>query len=236
MQNRTLPTAALAHPLPAHPPIPTGQIMVPLSDSLSSFNCRRDVDAYKGTTTNDEDFMKAACSQIHVMESSCPRARLGADISHGGVGECDDNGITVGPWHRCDFDLTTGASETGLRACTYTMYQDTEDPSSLVESFRTTSISLMVWTLISSINLLLIRCDLKKLSFKLSPASLEICSSSLSVLKQGHINPIDHSLSTIRALTLQFCVPDVDTGTAVTSKTRSCSSFFTLSSGGWFDD
>ncbi|KDQ51813.1 hypothetical protein JAAARDRAFT_40841, partial [Jaapia argillacea MUCL 33604] len=140
------------------------------------------------TTTNDEDFMKASCSKIYVMESFCPRARLGTDISHGGVGECDDNGITVGPWHR----------ETGLRACTYTMYQDSQDPSSLVESFRTTSISLM-------------------LSFKLSPASLEICSSSLSVLKQGHINPIDHSLSTIRALTLQFCVPDVDTS-------------------GWFDD
>ncbi|KDQ50294.1 hypothetical protein JAAARDRAFT_211793 [Jaapia argillacea MUCL 33604] len=63
--------------------------------------------------------MKGAYSQIYAMESSCPH--LGADMSHAEIEECDDSVIAVCPWHRYDFDLKTGESETGLRACTYTV-------------------------------------------------------------------------------------------------------------------
>ncbi|KAG9312269.1 hypothetical protein JVU11DRAFT_7572 [Chiua virens] len=51
------------------------------------------------------------------MESACPH--LGADMSHADIEECDNSAIAVCPWHRYDFDLRTGESETGLRACTY---------------------------------------------------------------------------------------------------------------------
>ncbi|KAL0571544.1 hypothetical protein V5O48_010420 [Marasmius crinis-equi] len=58
------------------------------------------------------------------MESSCPH--LGADMSHAdieeygdGEGEEETTAVAVCPWHRYDFDLKTGKSETGLRACTY---------------------------------------------------------------------------------------------------------------------
>ncbi|KAF5376496.1 hypothetical protein D9615_008665 [Tricholomella constricta] len=56
-------------------------------------------------------------NQIYVMESSCPH--LGADLSHADIEECESSIIAVCPWHRYDFDLRTGKSETGLRACTY---------------------------------------------------------------------------------------------------------------------
>lgn len=77
--------------------------------------------------------------QIYVMESSCPH--LGADMSHADIEECETGMVAVCPWHRfvvyilaiirkkalnakhCtnryDFDLKTGKSETGLKACTY---------------------------------------------------------------------------------------------------------------------
>ncbi|KDR72901.1 hypothetical protein GALMADRAFT_125747 [Galerina marginata CBS 339.88] len=55
--------------------------------------------------------------QIYVMEASCPH--LGADMSHAEIEECDTGIVAVCPWHRYDFDLKTGKSETGLRACTY---------------------------------------------------------------------------------------------------------------------
>ncbi|KDQ51809.1 hypothetical protein JAAARDRAFT_198874 [Jaapia argillacea MUCL 33604] len=42
-------------------------------------------------------------------------------MSHAEIEECDDSVIAVCPWHRYDFDLKTGESETGLRACTYTV-------------------------------------------------------------------------------------------------------------------
>ncbi|KDQ50297.1 hypothetical protein JAAARDRAFT_587384 [Jaapia argillacea MUCL 33604] len=79
--------------------------------------------------------MKAACSQIYVMESSCPRAHLGTDISHGGVGECDDSVITVRLWHR---------QETAKRPESVHLYDALVFSRSLSsESFRTTSISLI---------------------------------------------------------------------------------------------
>ncbi|KAG6898842.1 hypothetical protein C0993_003644, partial [Termitomyces sp. T159_Od127] len=58
-----------------------------------------------------------AHTQIYVMESACPH--LGADLSHADIEEYDAGAVAVCPWHRYDFDLRTGKSETGLRACTY---------------------------------------------------------------------------------------------------------------------
>ncbi|KAF8329833.1 uncharacterized protein EI90DRAFT_3145887 [Cantharellus anzutake] len=58
--------------------------------------------------------------QLFVMESSCPH--LGADLSHAEIEEWgDESMVAVCPWHRYDFDLRTGKSETGLRACTYSV-------------------------------------------------------------------------------------------------------------------
>ncbi|PCH34824.1 DUF455-domain-containing protein [Wolfiporia cocos MD-104 SS10] len=51
------------------------------------------------------------------MEANCPH--LGADMSHAEIEECDTGVVAVCPWHRYDFDLRTGVSETGLKACTY---------------------------------------------------------------------------------------------------------------------
>ena len=67
------------------------------------------------------------------MEATCPH--LGADLSHAEIEDCGDDIVAVCPWHRCvdpdlvlrriklwaryDFDLRTGKSETGLRACVY---------------------------------------------------------------------------------------------------------------------
>lgn len=51
------------------------------------------------------------------MESTCPH--LGADLSHADIEDTDVGLVAVCPWHRYDFDLRTGHSETGLKACTY---------------------------------------------------------------------------------------------------------------------
>ncbi|THH32753.1 hypothetical protein EUX98_g1454 [Antrodiella citrinella] len=61
------------------------------------------------------------------MEAQCPH--LGADISHADIEECEDSLVLVCPWHRYDFDLRTGHSETGLKACTYAVEirEDEED-------------------------------------------------------------------------------------------------------------
>ncbi|KAG9092043.1 hypothetical protein FRC06_000271 [Ceratobasidium sp. 370] len=57
------------------------------------------------------------------MESTCPH--LGADLSHATL-ELDPDpdmeemaAAIVCPWHRYDFDLRTGESSTGLKACAY---------------------------------------------------------------------------------------------------------------------
>ncbi|CDO69732.1 hypothetical protein BN946_scf184697.g4 [Trametes cinnabarina] len=67
----------------------------------------------------DGDFVSSQRlrDQIYVMEANCPH--LGADMSHAEIEECDTGVVAVCPWHRYDFDLKTGHSETGLRACTY---------------------------------------------------------------------------------------------------------------------
>jgi nitrite reductase/ring-hydroxylating ferredoxin subunit len=59
----------------------------------------------------------AEYDQLYAMEASCPH--LGADLSHAEIEECEDTAIAVCPWHRYDFDLKTGKSDTGLKACTY---------------------------------------------------------------------------------------------------------------------
>ncbi|KAF9443387.1 DUF455-domain-containing protein [Macrolepiota fuliginosa MF-IS2] len=58
--------------------------------------------------------------QLYAMEASCPH--LGADLSHAEIEECDNSVVAVCPWHRYDFDLRTGKSETGLKACTYAVH------------------------------------------------------------------------------------------------------------------
>ncbi|KAI0795865.1 DUF455-domain-containing protein [Abortiporus biennis] len=63
--------------------------------------------------------------QIYAMEAQCPH--LGADISHAEIEECDDSLVLVCPWHRYDFDLRTGHSETGLKACTYAIEVRTDE-------------------------------------------------------------------------------------------------------------
>ncbi|KAG9122731.1 hypothetical protein FRC07_000753 [Ceratobasidium sp. 392] len=61
--------------------------------------------------------------QLYAMESTCPH--LGADLSHADIEldpEPDMEEMTaavVCPWHRYDFDLRTGESSTGLKACAY---------------------------------------------------------------------------------------------------------------------
>ncbi|KAJ7083988.1 hypothetical protein B0H15DRAFT_402768 [Mycena belliarum] len=67
---------------------------------------------------------RAANRQIYVMESTCPH--LGADMSHADIEEYEDTTVAVCPWHRYDFDLRTGKSETGLRACTYSVEVKTD--------------------------------------------------------------------------------------------------------------
>ncbi|KAF5319242.1 hypothetical protein D9619_008707 [Psilocybe cf. subviscida] len=62
--------------------------------------------------------------QIYVMEASCPH--LGADMSHADIEECDTGFVAVCPWHRYDFNLKTGHSETGLKACTYDVQVKTD--------------------------------------------------------------------------------------------------------------
>ena len=72
---------------------------------------------------------------MYAMEATCPH--LGADLSHAEIEECEDDIVAVCPWHRYvgpdfvlrrikiwaryDFDLRTGKSETGLRACVYSV-------------------------------------------------------------------------------------------------------------------
>ncbi|KAJ7472036.1 hypothetical protein FB451DRAFT_1251725 [Mycena latifolia] len=67
---------------------------------------------------------RAANRQIYVMESTCPH--LGADMSHADIEEYEDTTVAVCPWHRYDFDLRTGKSETGLKACTYSVEVKTD--------------------------------------------------------------------------------------------------------------
>lgn len=63
--------------------------------------------------------------QMYAMEAQCPH--LGADLSHAEIEEYEDEVVTVCPWHRYNFNLKTGRSDTGLRACVYGL-QIREEP------------------------------------------------------------------------------------------------------------
>ncbi|KAH7923957.1 DUF455-domain-containing protein [Leucogyrophana mollusca] len=77
------------------------------------------------------DSPNARPGQLYAMESTCPH--LGADLSHAEIEECETGVVAVCPWHRYDFDLRTGKSETGLKACTYNIEVRT-DPSDGVDN------------------------------------------------------------------------------------------------------
>ncbi|XP_006456580.1 hypothetical protein AGABI2DRAFT_188477 [Agaricus bisporus var. bisporus H97] len=63
--------------------------------------------------------------QLYAMEATCPH--LGAELSHAEIEDCGDSVVAVCPWHRYDFDLRTGKSETGLKACTFAVYVNVDD-------------------------------------------------------------------------------------------------------------
>ncbi|KAK0242808.1 hypothetical protein EDD85DRAFT_933324 [Armillaria nabsnona] len=75
------------------------------------------VPAVGNERSTDRENLKAMYKQIYVMESTCPH--LGADMSHADIEEYDSGIVAVCPWHRYDFNLETGKSETGLHTCTY---------------------------------------------------------------------------------------------------------------------
>ncbi|TFK20176.1 DUF455-domain-containing protein [Coprinopsis marcescibilis] len=83
-----------------------------------------DTKAYNEAIDSNE---RDAYSQIYIMESACPH--LGADMSHADIEECESSVVAVCPWHRYDFDLSTGKSDTGLKACTFKVQvrRDEED-------------------------------------------------------------------------------------------------------------
>ncbi|EIW73964.1 DUF455-domain-containing protein [Coniophora puteana RWD-64-598 SS2] len=85
------------------------------------------IDARSYHTPNEGLPTSHPYNQLYAMESTCPH--LGADMSHAEIEECETGIVAVCPWHRYDFDLRTGHSETGLRACTYTVQvkEDEED-------------------------------------------------------------------------------------------------------------
>ncbi|KAI0049123.1 DUF455-domain-containing protein [Auriscalpium vulgare] len=66
---------------------------------------------------SDEITKSQNANQLYAMESTCPH--LGADMSHADIEEYESNVVAVCPWHRYDFDLRTGQSMFGLKACTY---------------------------------------------------------------------------------------------------------------------
>jgi nitrite reductase/ring-hydroxylating ferredoxin subunit len=68
-------------------------------------------DGINGNVQNGRDL------QIYAMEAQCPH--LGADLSHAEIEDYEDDLVAVCPWHRYDFNLKTGDSDTGLKACVY---------------------------------------------------------------------------------------------------------------------
>ena len=92
-------------------------------------------EAPNGSSINGASVQDGRELQMYAMEATCPH--LGADLSHAEIEECEDDIVAVCPWHRCvhpdlilccikiraryDFDLRTGRSETGLRACVYSV-------------------------------------------------------------------------------------------------------------------
>ncbi|KAG9054130.1 hypothetical protein FS842_006115 [Serendipita sp. 407] len=86
--------------------------------------------------------------QIYAMEAQCPH--LGADLSHAEIEECDDEVVAVCPWHRYDFNLKTGISETGLRACVYEVQLRTEEDSTEEDVWIETPPSAESWEVLGT--------------------------------------------------------------------------------------
>lgn len=98
------------------------------------------------------------------MEANCPH--LGADMSHADIEEYDEHIVAVCPWHRfaawihmkcyflclCrvryDFDLRTGKSETGLKACTYSVEVKTDALDGIDKVFIETPDGTLNWRLV----------------------------------------------------------------------------------------
>lgn len=68
--------------------------------------------------------------QLYAMESTCPH--LGADMGHADIEDSDMGLVAVCPWHRYDFDLRTGKSDTGLKACTFSVKVEPSSEGSTV--------------------------------------------------------------------------------------------------------
>ncbi|KIL63753.1 hypothetical protein M378DRAFT_24953 [Amanita muscaria Koide BX008] len=92
-------------------------ILFRLSSGFEDPTRNTDNDTQQNAEDDDEARKAAVVSQMYVMEASCPH--LGADLSHAEIEECETGLVAVCPWHRYDFDLRTGKSEMGLKACTY---------------------------------------------------------------------------------------------------------------------
>ncbi|TFY58651.1 hypothetical protein EVG20_g8069 [Dentipellis fragilis] len=105
--------------------------------SLILFRLASPLDGAIGSSSNTEDAPiesaskhKTSVHQLYAMESSCPH--LGADMSHADIEEYESSAVAVCPWHRYDFDLKTGKSDTGLKACTYNV-EVRQDPTDDVD-------------------------------------------------------------------------------------------------------
>ncbi|KAK7028392.1 DUF455-domain-containing protein [Favolaschia claudopus] len=84
--------------------------------------------------------------EIYAMNATCPH--LGADMSHAEIEECEDTTVAVCPWHRYDFDLRTGKSETGLSTCTYAVEVKTDPVDDVEKVYLETPSGGSNWRLI----------------------------------------------------------------------------------------
>ncbi|KAF8321160.1 DUF455-domain-containing protein [Clavulina sp. PMI_390] len=97
-------------------------------------------------TSNSTINPSSKYGQMYVMESTCPH--LGADLSHADIEEGPESAVAVCPWHKYDFDLKTGHSDHGIRACTYAVQlrpQTREDPSPAATPSKGGDQILEVW-------------------------------------------------------------------------------------------
>ncbi|KAG8833801.1 hypothetical protein FRC17_010042 [Serendipita sp. 399] len=80
------------------------------------------------------------------MEAQCPH--LGADLSHAEIEEYNDDIVAVCPWHRYDFNLRTGVSETGLRACVYEVQLRSTEEGDAEDLWIETPPSAEIWEVV----------------------------------------------------------------------------------------
>ncbi|KAF5385697.1 hypothetical protein D9757_005520 [Collybiopsis confluens] len=106
-------------------------LISPLQDILSHsrfiLTLRSDTGNYHGLILFRLSADSTSNPQLYVMEATCPH--LGAEMSHADIEEYEDSVVAVCPWHRYDFDLKTGKSETGLSTCTYAVQVKSDSQS-----------------------------------------------------------------------------------------------------------